>query len=132
MEEKRVKELALQAAKIRRTALEAINAAFPHLARINLYANGSSIALKSEEELRRLRALRLHTLYVGLESGSQNILDVFSKSESVEEMIDPRSRHHESGKCLSGSCRSRDSGGLPMWPAERCFFSCCWEQAAWR
>ncbi len=67
--------------------LEAINAAFPHLARINLYANGSSIALKSEEELRRLRALRLHTLYVGLESGSQNILDVFSKSESVEEMI---------------------------------------------
>ena len=37
-----------------------------------------------------------------------------------------------SARCLSGNCRSRDSGGLPMWPAERCFFSCLLEQAAWK
>ncbi len=67
--------------------LEAVNAAFPRLARVNVYANGSSIAAKSAEELKTLRALRLHTLYMGLESGSQRVLDCFGKTESVEEMI---------------------------------------------
>ena len=67
--------------------LEALNAAFPHLCRINVYANGSSILGKSVPELEMLRRWKLNTLYMGLESGSQEVLDLFGKRERVEEMI---------------------------------------------
>lgn len=67
--------------------LRELNAAFPRLARVNLYANGSSILAKTPNELAELRSLRLHTLYMGLESGSQQVLDRFGKRESVEGMI---------------------------------------------
>ena len=64
--------------------LEALNQNFPRLTRINLYANGSSILLKTPEQLRMMREKRVHTLYMGLESGSQAVLDVFGKTERVD------------------------------------------------
>lgn len=67
--------------------LSALNLAFSRLARVNIYANGSSIMAKSDAELAKLRELKLNTLYLGLETGSQAILDLFGKTESVEEMI---------------------------------------------
>ena len=67
--------------------LDAMNRAFPKLARVNLYANGSSVMNRNEAELRVLRQLKLTTLYLGLESGSQEVLDLFGKTEQVEEMI---------------------------------------------
>ena len=67
--------------------LIALNTFFPRLSRINIYANGSSILNKTKAQLEILRSLKLNTLYMGLESGSQNVLDRFSKTESVEEMI---------------------------------------------
>lgn len=67
--------------------LGALNLAFPRLARVNVYANGSSIMAKSDVELAKLRELKLNTLYLGLETGSQTVLDLFGKTESVEEMI---------------------------------------------
>ena len=42
---------------------------------------------RSDAELRTLRQLKLTTLYLGLESGSQDVLDLFGKTECVEEMI---------------------------------------------
>lgn len=68
--------------------LEAVNAAFPHLSRINIYANGSSILGKNRMQLELLRKLKLNTLYVGLESGSQEVLDLFGKTEQAEGMIE--------------------------------------------
>lgn len=70
-----------------KTYLEALNAAFPRLCRINVYANGSSIGGKRVAQLEMLRKLKLHTLYMGLESGSQEVLDLFGKTERVDEMI---------------------------------------------
>lgn len=67
--------------------LTVIHEAFPRLSRINIYANGSSILQKTKQQLEILRKLKLNTLYMGLESGSQNVLNRFSKTESVEEMI---------------------------------------------
>lgn len=67
--------------------LDELNAAFPRLARINLYANGSSIMMKTPEQLRMMRERKVHTLYMGLESGSQTVLDLFGKTERVEDMI---------------------------------------------
>ena len=54
-----------------KTYLSALNSLFPRLARVNVYANGSSIIDKTPEELEELHSLKLNTLYLGLESGSQ-------------------------------------------------------------
>ncbi|MBR2425370.1 MAG: radical SAM protein [Lentisphaeria bacterium] len=67
--------------------LTVINESFPRLSRVNIYANGSSILNKTKSQLEILRHKKLNTLYTGLESGSQNVLDRFSKTESVEDMI---------------------------------------------
>lgn len=68
--------------------LEKINRSFPSLARINLYANARSILAKSPEQLRMLRNLKLNTLYVGLESGSAEVLSMVCKNETPQTMID--------------------------------------------
>lgn len=70
-----------------RDILGMLNESLPGLARVNLYANGSSIAAKSHEELRTLRSLKLHTLYMGLESGDENILKRCHKGETAAQMV---------------------------------------------
>jgi radical SAM superfamily enzyme YgiQ (UPF0313 family) len=67
--------------------LQTLNEFFPRLARVSLYANGSSIATKCAEELQTLRALKLHTLYMGLESGDDAILRRCRKGETAEQMV---------------------------------------------
>ena len=67
--------------------LDTVNSAFPRLARINFYANGSSILMKTPEQLRMMRERKVHTLYMGLESGSQRVLDSFGKTERAVDMI---------------------------------------------
>ena len=72
---------------------------FPDLARVNAYATGSSIIAKSDAELRELRSLKLHTLYMGLESGDNEILRRVKKKESAATMVD--------ATCRAQSCRLR-------------------------
>ncbi|MEI7945169.1 MAG: radical SAM protein [bacterium] len=71
-----------------RRMLEELNRLFPSLARVNLYANGSSILAKSPEELAHLRQLKLQTLYVGLESGDEELLKQVDKGETAEGMCE--------------------------------------------
>jgi radical SAM superfamily enzyme YgiQ (UPF0313 family) len=68
--------------------LEELDAAFPLLARISSYANGCNITRKNDHELRELYKHKLSLIYMGLESGSQGVLDRCGKSSSVEEMIE--------------------------------------------
>ncbi|HPN83909.1 MAG TPA: radical SAM protein [Victivallales bacterium] len=65
-----------------------LNECFPELSRINSYANGSSILKLSKKELTELHRLKLNTLYIGLESGDQKLLDEVCKNEKVDDMID--------------------------------------------
>ncbi|MCU0857452.1 MAG: hypothetical protein MUC65_03500 [Pontiellaceae bacterium] len=51
------------------TMLGRLNSTFKQLARVSVYANGASILAKTEDELHRLKKFKLHTLYMGLESG---------------------------------------------------------------
>ncbi len=67
-----------------RALLEALDRHFPQLARVNLYANGSSVLAKSDAELAALRGLKLSTLYVGLESGDEELLRRVDKGETAE------------------------------------------------
>lgn len=81
--------------------LHLLLAAFPHLARVSLYANGASILAKTDDQLRRLRALKLHTLYMGLESGDNETLRAVRKRESAEEMIEAGRRAQDAGLRMS-------------------------------
>lgn len=67
--------------------LTELNKLFPRLARVNVYANGSSIIRKTQDELKSLYKLKLNTLYVGLETGSQKIIDIANKKETVDNMV---------------------------------------------
>ncbi len=77
-----------------------LNRLFPRLARVNLYANGSSILAKSAAELDRLKKLKLNTLYLGLESGCQRLLDLVTKHETATGMAEAiQTAQHAGLKC---------------------------------
>lgn len=78
-----------------------LNEHLPRLTRVSLYANGSSIAAKSDRELRALRDLKLHTLYLGLESGDEEILKRCRKGETAAEMIEAGKRAQAAGLRMS-------------------------------
>ncbi|MBU4247842.1 MAG: radical SAM protein [Verrucomicrobia bacterium] len=88
----------------------------PELARVNAYANGCSIMAHTDTALRELRRLKLHTLYMGLESGDPATLARMQKSDSVETMIAAGRRSQAAGLRMSvmillglaGRERSRD------------------------
>jgi radical SAM superfamily enzyme YgiQ (UPF0313 family) len=67
--------------------LKKLDDAFPSLTRISSYANGYNITRKTEIELRELYQHRLRLIYIGLESGSQKVLDKCKKSSTVDEMV---------------------------------------------
>ncbi len=70
-----------------RDMLARLGERLPRLGRVGVYANGRSILDKTPEQLGVLRALRLHTLYMGLESGDPEVLARVRKSDSVDEMV---------------------------------------------
>jgi len=84
-----------------RTILGLLNEHFPHLARINLYAGGTGIRAKSDTELRALRDLKLHTLYLGLESGDESTLRAVRKGDTAERMIEAGRRAQANGLRVS-------------------------------
>ncbi len=74
---------------------------FPRVARIHAYATGTSILDKSEEELHEMRLLKLHTLYMGLESGDDETLRRSTKQETVRQMMDAGIRAQSAGLRMS-------------------------------
>ena len=67
--------------------LEELARRLPDLARVNTYATGHAIAAKTDGELSALRTLKLHTLYLGLESGDETILRAVHKGEDAATMV---------------------------------------------
>jgi radical SAM superfamily enzyme YgiQ (UPF0313 family) len=67
--------------------LKKLNNTFPELSRISSYANGYNITKRNDSELKELSDNKLTLIYMGLESGSQDILNKCRKTSSVEEMI---------------------------------------------
>ncbi len=68
--------------------LEEINAKFGRLQRVSSYALPSNILAKSDEELSQLRELGLKLLYVGVESGDDELLKLVNKGESNASTLD--------------------------------------------
>ncbi|MFT4644344.1 MAG: radical SAM superfamily enzyme YgiQ (UPF0313 family) [Planctomycetota bacterium] len=61
-----------------------INAAFPKVRRISSYALPSNINKKSIEELKELKAAGIKMLYIGIESGDDELLDLITKKETFD------------------------------------------------
>lgn len=64
--------------------LEELNAAFPELQRVSSYCLPRNLAKKTVEELTQLREAGLKILYVGMESGDDEVLQRINKGETWE------------------------------------------------
>jgi radical SAM superfamily enzyme YgiQ (UPF0313 family) len=72
--------------------LQKLERSFPKLSRISSYANGSNIARKNDEELAELSRFKLSLIYMGLESGCQDVLNACKKASTVDEMVNAVNR----------------------------------------
>lgn len=81
--------------------LTQLRQAFPRLSRVNCYASGQAMAQKSDAQFRALRQQGLHTLYLGLESGSDEVLRRMGKGGTVRDMVDGCIRAQNAGLSVS-------------------------------
>lgn len=78
-----------------------LRAHFPRLQRIGMYANASSILGKGVDELKALRENGLGILYLGVESGDDELLAWMLKGATAEETREAGLRVKEAGIKLS-------------------------------
>ncbi|MDJ0829474.1 MAG: radical SAM protein [Desulfobacterales bacterium] len=81
--------------------LQAINKQLPWVTRVGAYANAKSLQMKSDEELKALKANGLGILYMGLETGDDVTLKSINKGASSELMIQMGRKAKENGFKLS-------------------------------
>lgn len=81
--------------------LDRLQQAFPKLVRVGIYANARSILRKSESDLALLRHKKLTNVYMGLESGDQQTLDMVNKGTTVEDMVLAACRVRQAGMKLN-------------------------------
>ncbi|KMY66091.1 radical SAM protein [Desulfocarbo indianensis] len=73
----------------------------PWVTRVGAYANSKAVAMKSDEELKRLKELGLSILYYGLESGHPQVLKDITKGAGPEKHITQGQRVKAAGIKLS-------------------------------
>lgn len=74
---------------------------FPECERVGIYGSPKAILSKSLDELKDLYSLGLGIVYLGVESGSEKILQMINKGVSRDEMVEAGKRIVESGIKLS-------------------------------
>ncbi|MDA3955023.1 MAG: radical SAM protein [Bacteroidales bacterium] len=77
--------------------LDEINIQFGKLQRISSYALPKDILIKSESELRDLRGRGLKLLYVGIETGDNELLKLINKGETFNSTVDGILKAHNAG-----------------------------------
>ena len=77
--------------------LEKLYATFPSLERVNTYAGPRSTLSKTPEQLRELRKAGLVRAYLGVESGSDEVLKKVKKGVTAQEMLEAGLRLKEAG-----------------------------------
>lgn len=82
-------------------ALEYLNARFPWIERVAAYATPQDLLRRSVEELKRLKALKLDILYVGPESGDDEVLKRIQKGVRRTEIIEACRKAKAAGIALS-------------------------------
>ncbi len=94
--------------------LEAIARLFPECRSVNVYGSPRSILLKSPQELILLKSLGLDLVYLGLESGNDEVLTLMNKGATAEQIVTAGRRVKEAGLRLSVTAIS-GLGGQKLW-----------------
>ena len=83
------------------TILDTVRTLFPECERVTCYASPSSIRVRTGDELRTLREKGLTMVYMGLESGSNRVLERMRKGHTASEIVEMGRKVRESGIALS-------------------------------
>ncbi len=82
-------------------ALQYLNKKFPGIERVASYATPQDILRRSVEELKTLKAQKLGILYMGVESGDDEVLTRIKKNATHNQMVEAAKKVKESGILLS-------------------------------
>jgi radical SAM superfamily enzyme YgiQ (UPF0313 family) len=94
--------------------LDALAQAFPHLERVGIYGNAHDILRKSDAELKALLERKLSIIYLGMESGNDEVLRRAKKGVTAQEMIDGVRKAQAAGLTVS-VIAILGLGGVEMW-----------------
>ena len=81
--------------------LDTIRELFPECERVSAYASPISLKVRTDEELQRLRAKGLSMLYMGLQSGSDEVLALMRKGHTAAEIVEMGKKAKRNGFVLS-------------------------------
>jgi radical SAM superfamily enzyme YgiQ (UPF0313 family) len=81
--------------------LDRLNESFPNLQRVGIYANARDVLKKSDEDLKELCWRKLGIGYIGLESGSDEILRRVRKGATAQQQIDAVRKAQKAGIKMS-------------------------------
>lgn len=93
--------------------LDAVSKWYPNVTRTTAYGTASDVMLKTDEELKELKAHGLEMVYIGAESGDDGILKAVKKDASAGEMAVAVRRLEEAGIMTSVTFIS-GLGGQPL------------------
>ena len=99
------------------TVLDYIRDNFPKCKRVAAYATTKAIQRKTDEELRTLREHGLGIVYIGLESGNEELLKKFCKGVTAEEIVVNTLRCKEAGIATSVTAINGMAGADGDWRA---------------
>ncbi len=78
-----------------------IKSLYPECERVTSYATPKSVLLKSDDELKNLRQMGLQMVYMGLESGNDELLRLMQKGSTAADMIEASQKLHKAGIAIS-------------------------------
>ena len=81
--------------------LDEIQEKLPWISRVGLYANAKRLKLKNFKDLKELKEKGVGTIYMGLESGDDEVLNLVHKGETVSTIIEQGKKVREAGLKLS-------------------------------
>lgn len=84
--------------------LRYIRKLFPECERVTSYGSPKSVLVKTQEELNLLHDLGLEMIYLGLESGSDEVLRRINKGETADEIVRAGLMVKQAGMKLSVTC----------------------------
>jgi radical SAM superfamily enzyme YgiQ (UPF0313 family) len=83
--------------------LEYLQEKIPGLRRVGIYGNAKSILRKSVEELKELKERKLGIVYLGVETGDEELLKKIQKGATSHQMVEAGRRVKEAGITLSAT-----------------------------